>query len=177
MNKRVRKAFPQVGIELIREGAEYPKIKTKGSAGADLVCPEDVEIPPFHMVGHGTLVPLGFRLDIPEGYCVHIYPRSSTGLKTPFIIPNSPGLIDTDYKEEVCLILTNLSRTTLRVDKGTALAQMVLVPKVPYELIVPRYGERVNPLDEAGERTGGFGSTTTITNSRKEKGEVKDDEN
>lgn len=166
--------IPKLTFNRLKDGAELPVIKTEGSVGADLVCPEDVSIPPFHMVEHGTLVPLGFSLDIPKGYCVYIYPRSSTGLKTPLMISNSVGVIDTDYKGELGLILTNLSRKTIKVAKGTALAQMVVVPKVSFELIVPRYRGRkastYNPAEKAKKRNGGFGSTT-------KKGEVKKDEN
>lgn len=168
--------IPQITFNKLKDGAELPRIKTKGSVGADLVCPVDVSIPPFHMVEHGTLVPLGFSLDIPEGFCVYIYPRSSTGLKTPLMISNSVGVIDTDYKGELGLILTNLSRNTIQVAKGTALAQMVVMPKTPFELIVPHYRGRklYNPAAKAGKRSGGFGSTTTT--NKENKGEVKKDE-
>ena len=49
----------------LRDGIEVPQIKTQGSAGADLVVPDDVVIEPFSIRGKGTLVPLGFSLDIP----------------------------------------------------------------------------------------------------------------
>jgi len=155
-----------IGIKLLRDGAEIPCIKTKGSVGADLVCPEDVFIKPFHQIGHGTLVPLGFSLQIPNGYAVYLYLRSSTGLNTPLRLSNAVGVVDADYTGEVGLLLDNLSNQTIHIAKGTALAQMILKKQDKYEfkLMCPVYGEKKVPTTPTLEhRTGGFGSTTTTT--------------
>lgn len=163
----------RIEIKLLREGAEIPRIKTKGSAGADLVCPSDVLIEPFHRVGHGTLIPLGFSLKIPDGYAVYIYLRSSTGLKTPLRLSNAVGVVDTDYTDEVGLLVDNLSNQTVRVAKGTAIAQMILKKKDEYEFLemCPLSREKkvlVNPKADVVEvRTGGFGSTTTTTTRKR----------
>ena len=77
---RTRKPLSIV-FKPLRDDIEVPQIKTQGSAGADIVIPDDVTIEPFSLIGKGTLVPLGFSLDIPEGMQVHIMLRSSVGLK------------------------------------------------------------------------------------------------
>lgn len=165
-----------IGFYPLRDDVEIPQIKTEGSAGADLVVPDDVVIPPFHTVGKGTLIPLGFALDIPDGMQVHIMLRSSIGKNTPLRLSNAVGLIDSDYKPdfnngnkaEVCLLVDNLSRHSVVVKSGTRLAQLVPFStlKWDFDLIVThsRGRTKINPKSNT-KRTGGFGSTT--------KGEVK----
>lgn len=147
----------------LRDGIEVPQIKTQGSAGADLVVPDDVVIEPFSICGKGTLVPLGFSLDIPEGMQVHIMLRSSVGLKTPLRLSNGVGLIDSDYKGEICLLLDNLSKNSIHIKSGTRIAQLVPFStlKWGFELIVTHTEERkhINPIQNK-KRSGGFGSTT-----------------
>ena len=147
----------------LRNGIEVPQIKTHGSAGADLVVPDDVVIEPFSIRGKGTIVPLGFSLDIPEGMQVHIMLRSSVGLNTPLRLSNGVGLIDSDYKGEICLLLDNLSKNSIHIKSGTRIAQLVPFStlKWGFELIVTHTEERkhINPIQNK-KRSGGFGSTT-----------------
>lgn len=147
----------------LRDDIEVPQIKTQGSAGADILIPDDVTIDPFRLLGKGTLVPLGFSLDIPEGMQVHIMLRSSVGLKTPIRLSNGVGLIDSDYKGELCLLLDNLSKNSIHIKSGTRIAQLVPFStlKWGFELIVPHTEERkhINPIQN-NKRSGGFGSTT-----------------
>ena len=147
----------------LRDGIEVPQIKTQGSAGADLVVPDDVVIEPFSIRGKGTLVPLGFSLDIPEGMQVHIMLRSSVGMKTPLRLSNGVGLIDSDYKGEICLLLDNLSKNSIHIKSGTRIAQLVPFStlKWDFELIVTqsRGRKHLNPIQNK-KRSGGFGSTT-----------------
>lgn len=151
-----------IGFHPLREGVEVPQIKTVGSAGADLVVPEDIVIPPFHLIGEGTLIPLGFSLDIPKDVQVHIMLRSSVGKNTPLRLSNGVGLIDSDYKGEVCLLVDNLSNHRVSIKSGTRLAQMVPFStlKWDFDLIVTqtRGRKHINPKSNT-KRTGGFGST------------------
>lgn len=159
---RTRKPL-SIGFNPLRDDIEVPQIKTQGSAGADIVIPDDVTIEPFSLIGKGTLVPLGFSLDIPEGMQVHIMLRSSVGLKTPIRLSNGVGLIDSDYKGELCLLLDNLSKNSIHIKSGTRIAQLVPFStlKWEFELIVTHTGERkhFNPIQNT-KRSGGFGSTT-----------------
>jgi dUTP pyrophosphatase len=150
----------KIGFHKLREDVELPQIQTEGSAGADLVVPDDTYIPPFHSVGHGTLVPLGFSLDIPKGMQVHIMLRSSVGLNTPLRLSNGVGLIDSDYKGEICLLLDNLSKNIIFIKSGTRIAQMVPFCSAKWEFssIVPHSREKRDKIP-IQKRTGGFGST------------------
>lgn len=167
----------KIGFRPLRDDIEIPEVQTTGSAGADLVVPDDIWIPPFASVGHGTLVHLGFALDIPDDMQVHIMLRSSVGLKTPLRLSNGVGLVDSDYKDEICLLLDNLSKTPVFIKSGSRVAQLVPFCSTKWEItsIVPLSREK-NTNSGGGisrgrknvKRKGGFGSTD---NNRKEKGE------
>nr|DAV18505.1 MAG TPA: dUTPase [Caudoviricetes sp.] len=150
----------KIEFHKLRDDVVVPQIQTEGSAGADLVVPDDTYIPPFHSVGHGTLVPLGFSLDIPKGMQVHIMLRSSVGLNTPLRLSNGVGLIDSDYKGEICLLLDNLSKNIVFIKSGTRIAQMLPFCSAKWELssIVPLSREKRDKIP-IQKRTGGFGST------------------
>jgi len=109
-------------------------------AGIDIRCPREVIINPNEQV----TIPLGVAFDIPEGYMGMLALRSS-GSKAPFIIPNSVGIIDSNFKKEVSLILRydHFKRDDLKlpdgiildsfgrifIDKGAKICQMVLIQK------------------------------------------------
>lgn len=157
----------KIGFHKLRDAAVVPQIQTEGSAGADLVVPDDIYIPPFRSVGHGTLVPLGFSLDIPDGMQVHIMIRSSVGLNTPLRLSNGVGLIDSDYKGEICLLLDNLSKNTVFIKSGTRIAQIVPFCSTKWEFssIVPHSREKRDKIPTQ-KRTGGFGSTNRKVKKR-----------
>lgn len=109
----------------------------------------DVVIPP----GQSALVPAGFSIELPPGHEAQIRPRSGLAVKHSIGILNSPGTIDSDYRGEVKVILTNFGSEPFTVRRGDRIAQMV----------VGRY-ERVawkesNGLDETPRGAGGFGHT------------------
>ena len=157
----------KIGFHKLRDDAVVPQIQTEGSAGADLVVPDDIYIPPFRSVGHGTLVPLGFSLDIPDGMQVHIMIRSSVGLNTPLRLSNGVGLVDSDYKDEICLLLDNLSKNTVFIKSGTRIAQMIpfCSTKWGFSSIVPHSREKRYKIPTQ-KRTGGFGSTNRKVKKR-----------
>lgn len=77
------------------------KLGSAGSAGLDIHANESGVIP----CGSTKLVSTGLRFEIPEGTFMSIVPRSSLGLKTFATIPNSPGILDSDYRGELGLII------------------------------------------------------------------------
>jgi len=100
------------------------------------------------------LIPTGIKMDIPEGYHVQILPRSSTGLKVGLSIPNSMGIIDSDYTDEVFLIFLNISSFITHISHEDRLAQGMLVKNVEYKIT-----ESSLDIKPKGDRTGGLGST------------------
>jgi dUTP pyrophosphatase len=161
----------EIPIEICRENAKLPTYATDGSAAMDLYAPEEYNLAP----GECAVVPLGFKVAIPHGYALLIQPRSGLSRRTKLRLPNSPGLIDEDYHEEVGVIIENIDPpikeigtlvtdegpqdaslygSTLTIGKGERFAQMRLVE-------VPRIKWReVKSLGNFDNNHGeGFGST------------------
>lgn len=104
--------------------AIIPEFQTDGSLASDLAATEEVTIYP----GKASLVPLGIGLDIPEGHMVMLCGRSSLGIKRGLFIPHGFGLIDSDYKGEIKMVLATIGNEPITVEKGERIAQIVLVP-------------------------------------------------
>lgn len=117
----------EVEIQVITEnGVQLPFYATEGSAGMDVRAhlSENLCIKP----GEVKLVPTGLRVAIPEGYEIQIRPRSGMAFKSQVIPLNTPGTIDSDFRGEVQVILTNLGNKDFIVEPGMRVAQMVVAP-------------------------------------------------
>ena len=131
----------------VDENGSLPEYSTTGAAGADLRASEPVEIAP----GARTAVPTGLRLQIPPGHVGLVWPRS--GLAVRHGIDTLAGVIDSDYRGEVLVVLVNHGEEPFRVEKGDRIAQL-LVQKVE------RAGFwAVAAIDATGRGEGGFGSS------------------
>ena len=93
----------KVHVERCRDGARLPVYARDGDAGMDVCAADDVAIMP----GQTVLIPTGLKFAIPPGYEIQVRPRSGISLRTPLRIPNSPGTIDSGYRNEVGIIMTN----------------------------------------------------------------------
>ncbi|MCL2059513.1 MAG: aminotransferase [Oscillospiraceae bacterium] len=94
----------KIPFERCREGAVVPHYVRDGDAGMDICAAEDADILP----GQTVLVPTGLKFAIPRGYEMQIRPRSGISLRTALRIPNAPGTIDSGFRDEVGVILTNM---------------------------------------------------------------------
>lgn len=123
-----------------------PARQTTGAAGYDLQSDKDFTINPMQRV----LVPTGYAWEIPMGKVGIIKDRSSMAYK--YGISTLAGVIDSDYRDEVKILLINLSGLAYKVSKGDRIAQMV---------IVDHYSDELTVVDELGgeDRNGGFGIT------------------
>ena len=130
-----------------------PSFETPHSAGADLrACFENKRgqwINPWERV----LIPTGLCMSFPNGYEVQVRPRSGLSYKSPLIIPNSPGTIDSDYRGELKIILANFSNEKYYISHGDRVAQMVCA-----KVYRPEFVE-VDHLASSERGVGGFGST------------------
>jgi len=99
------------------------------------------------------VIPTGLYLELPQGYEAQIRPRSGLALKKGLSIPNAPGTIDSDYRGEVGVIVINLSKEPVTIQKGDRIAQMVIAK---YEQIE---WEAVSELSASDRGSGGYGST------------------
>lgn len=93
-----------IPIELCRDGAKLPAYATNGSAAMDIYSPEEYTIGP----GESIMIPTGLKVNIPIGYALLIQPRSGMSRKTKLRICNTPGLIDSDYHEEIGVLIENI---------------------------------------------------------------------
>jgi dUTP pyrophosphatase len=132
----------------MKVSGSVPKRATSGSAGYDLAASVQVSIPP-HSRG---LVNTGVRMAIPEGLYGQIVIRSSLAMRG---LRAEAGVIDSDYRGEIRIVLCNDTDETFPVNVGDRLAQIILIHIVTPEL------EVVDTLDETIRKDGGFGSTGT----------------
>lgn len=124
-----------------------PKRGTPYSAGLDLFSPIDTEVQP----GSRLLVKLDISIELYDGTFGHILPRSGLSLKNGIHI--GAGVIDSDYRGNVGVLLFNLSNDTFVINRGDRIAQLVVKK---YEMVEP---EEIFENNETGRGDGGFGST------------------
>jgi dUTP pyrophosphatase len=137
-------------IRRLRSDVTLPAYHTAESAGFDLAASEDVTVQP----GEVTLVPTGLVIEVPKGYFLGIFARSSTPLKRGLMVANGVGVVDPDYSgpaDEVKIEVVNFTQRAARVEKGDRIAQGLFIP-----VAQARWTEAdtIRP-----ESRGGFGST------------------
>ncbi len=140
-----------VKIKVSDEKAVIPKYATKSSAGADLyaLCDGDIIIKP----GETYLVHTGVSMEIPEGLAGFIFARSGLATKSGLAPANKVGVIDSDYRGEICVALYNQSKERQTVETGERVAQLVITPYLKAEF------ENAEELSDTLRGAGGFGST------------------
>lgn len=112
------------------------------------------------MPGDRVMIPTGLILDIPAGYSVRVHPRSGLSLKQGLVLANCEGVIDSDYVQELFILMHNTSENGITINNGDRIAQGELVEQVKYtlEAVLDRPGQKT-------ERVGGMGSTGINTPS------------
>ncbi|HEY9557071.1 MAG TPA: dUTP diphosphatase [Acidimicrobiales bacterium] len=126
-----------------------PAYAKPGDAGLDLLAREAAVLEP----GGRALVPTGIAIAIPEGHAGFVQPRSGLALRHGVTVLNSPGLIDSGYRDELKVVLVNLDpRERFEISRGDRIAQLVIQAVARVEWA---------PLDQldGDSRGGGFGST------------------
>lgn len=143
-------------METIRVKKLSPKaiLPTYGSAeaaGADLyACLEEpVTVAP----GETVWIPTGIALEVPKGCAGLVYARSSLGVKRGLAPANKVGVIDSDYRGEIRVVLLNHGKEPQTLAHGERVAQFVITP-----VLTPAY-EEVAELSDTQRGVGGFGST------------------
>ena len=141
----------KVEIKRLNENAIVPTYGTEFSAGADLYAIVDgsVTIEP----GETKMIGTGLAFAIPEGLVGLVFARSSLGTKKGLAPANKVGVIDSDYRGEVRVVLHNHSSVAQTIENGERIAQMAFVPYYAAEFSV------VDELSATLRGEGGFGST------------------
>lgn len=140
----------QISITKTRPEAVVPAYAYHGDAGCDLCSCDDIVLAPGERAKVGT----GLAVAIPDGFAGFVQPRSGLAAKHGISILNTPGLIDSKYRGEICVILVNLDPAeTYHVGPGDKIAQLVIqkVEDVDFDL--------VEELDGTDRGEGGFGSS------------------
>jgi len=139
-----------VPIKMLDGELAVPAYAYQGDAGLDLRSAENAVLKPFER----KAISCGIALAIPEGYAGFVMPRSGLAAKHGISIVNSPGLIDSNYRGEVKVILVNLDATEdFKITRGDRIAQLVIMAVPPVELSV------TSSLDVTNRGEGGFGSS------------------
>lgn len=139
-----------VAIRRVRDDAVLPRQAYEGDAGLDLAACEEIELLP----GERASVPTGIAVEIPEGYAGFVQPRSGLAARHGIGVVNSPGLIDSGYRGEICVVLLNTDRKQpFTVERGARIAQLVVAPVAAVRLV------EVDELATSERGTRGFGSS------------------
>lgn len=136
-----------VRVMKLREGAELPSRGSAAAAGADLRCVEAFSLKP----GERKLVPTGIAIEIPPGYYGRVAPRS--GLAVRHGIDTLAGVIDSDYRGELQVLLVNLGPDEVAFAAGERIAQLIIEHAAPADFLWAA------ELSGTGRDSGGFGST------------------
>ena len=142
MELKIQKLSPLLG-----ESVPFPSYATPGAAGMDLSACIDapVEIP----AGGRVVIPTGFAIETPPGYVTLVFGRSGLGVT----LSNCVGVVDSDYRGELRVGLSNYSDKPFVVRPGDRIAQMALLPVATAQLRLS------DSLSETERGAGGFGST------------------
>jgi dUTP pyrophosphatase len=128
-----------------------PTYAHPGDAGADLVAREGAVL---RAGGGRALVPTGMAVALPHGWAGFVQPRSGLALKHGVTCLNSPGLIDSGYRDELKVLLVNTDPDDdYEIHRGDRIAQFV-VQRVEHVVFRP-----VDELPDTSRSGGGFGST------------------
>jgi dUTP pyrophosphatase len=128
-----------------------PTYAHPGDAGADLVAREGAVL---RAGGGRALVPTGMAVALPHGWAGFVQPRSGLALKHGVTCLNTPGLIDSGYRDELKVLLVNTDPDDdYEIHRGDRIAQFV-VQRVEHVVFRP-----VDELPDTSRSGGGFGST------------------
>ena len=131
----------EIPVEICRENAKLPTYATDGSAAMDIYSPEEYTID----CGQTIIIPIGIKVAIPRGYALLVQPRSGMSRRMKVRIPNSPGLIDEDYHEEIGVIVENTDVEVKDVDIYEPSDHLELVKKYGSPITIGK-GERFAQL-------------------------------
>ena len=138
-------------VQLLHPDAVAPSRTRPGDAGYDLRCVAGFALEP----GERALVPTGIAVCLPPGVAGLVLPRSGLAARHGIGVVNGPGLIDPNYRGEVCVILVNHGAQRFEAAAGDRIAQLLLMPFLAPAVDV------VDELPPSGDDrgTGGFGSS------------------
>lgn len=140
-----------IRVKKLNVNAIIPTYGSTEAAGADLyAC---LSAPLTVLPGEVAWVGTGIALEVPKGCAGLVYARSGMACKRGLAPANKVGVVDSDYRGEITVVLLNHGNQPQTIMPGERIAQFVITP-----VLTPAYEEVLN-LDETDRGTGGFGST------------------
>ena len=140
-----------VKVKKLHPNAKLPTYGSLEAAGADLYACLDA--PVTVAPGETVWIPTGIALEVPKDCAGLVYARSSMGVKRGLAPANKVGVIDSDYRGEIRVVLLNHGKETQTVEHGERVAQFLITP-----VLTPCY-EEADELSDTDRGAGGFGST------------------
>ena len=140
-----------IRVKKLHHLAKLPTYGSAEAAGADLyACLEE---PVIIGPGETAWISTGIALEVPKGCAGLVYARSSLGAKRGLAPANKVGVVDSDYRGEIRVVLLNHGKVSQTVENGERIAQFLITP-----VLTPNY-EEAEELSDSDRGTGGFGST------------------
>lgn len=138
-------------IKLLSDTAQIPSYAKQGDSGFDLHADnaEPIEIG----VSCRAIIPTGLAVAVDESLELQVRPRSGIAWKHGVTVLNTPGTVDSGYRNEVGVILINHGSEPFVVKRGDRIAQGVIAPVVRTDFVV------VSELPDSERGLGGFGHT------------------
>ena len=134
---------------VLAEGAHLPEKKHPDDAGYDVYANEYMVIHKGERAAVGT----GLFFQPDSGWYIQVVPRSGLALKSGITVLNTPGTVDSNYRNEIKVILANFSDKDYEVHTGDRIAQLIFTPSYEAAFF------KVDSLDNSDRGKGGFGST------------------
>lgn len=139
-----------MSVRRIDRELPLPAYAYPGDAGMDLFSAVDITLEP----GQRAKVPTGIAMAIPEGYAGFVQPRSGLAARHGLSMVNTPGLIDSHYRGEVCVLLLNTDGAEpVRIERGQKIAQIV------FQRVEEILWDEVDELTDTPRGENGFGSS------------------
>ena len=147
MELKIKALSPKIGTEI-----PAPFYATPGSAAMDLhACMDEAAVIP---AGGRAVIPTGIAIALPSpDYVALVYARSGLGIKHGIAPSNCVGVIDSDYRGEIMVGLSNAGAGDYTVQPGDRIAQLLIAPVIQAQVTM------VEELDDTVRGAGGFGST------------------
>ncbi|MFH7903023.1 MAG: dUTP diphosphatase [Candidatus Aenigmatarchaeota archaeon] len=136
----------ELKVKRLNENAKLPERKREGDAGLDLYSIEDIEINPNEIKSVST----GIAIEIPKGYVGIIKDRSGLAIKGLHVLA---GVIDENYRGEIKIVLINLGKEKIFLEKYSRVAQLLILPYLKCNV------KEVEELSETERGNSGFGSS------------------
>ena len=140
-----------IRVKKLNEKAILPTYGSAEAAGADLYACLDA--PVTVQPGETAWIPTGIALEVPKGCAGLVYARSGLGVKRGLAPANKVGVIDSDYRGQIHVVLLNHGKTEQTIQHGERIAQFLITP-----VLTPVY-EEAEALSDTDRGVGGFGST------------------